>query len=173
MILRMGRQACSLLLKLLFGIVIVPTLFGLLFFLLCGLFPPLIFFFSLTVFILWGSQWTFAAWFFAGAVVWCGVAFYVVRQKMKQQQSLSTMMSFLYGSGWFLALAGVLLFLSFRRADWSINTAIVCEAGGLVCWYLAERSEKKHNARRQLLAVLHRHTQAELQQVENAGGTRG
>lgn len=165
MILQAGQRACGLLLKLLFGIIIVPMLLCIAFFLVCGLAPSFIFLISIMVFIVWGSQWTFVAWFFAGVVIWCGIAHYVVMQKMKKEQRISRMTKFFSGIGWFFALAGVLLFLAFYRIDWSVGSAIVCETGSLACWYLVERNQKKRRAQTQFLAILQRHTQAELQRV--------
>lgn len=174
MSLRAGRRAFNLLLKLLFGIVIVPILLGIMLFLFCGFAPPLIFLFSFFVFILWGSHWTFAAWFLGGTVLWCAVAFSVVFHMARQKQRrANAMILLLYGIGWFFSLAGVLLFLTSWGSDWSSTSAILCEIGALVCWYLVERSEKKQSARLRFLAVLHKHTQTELQRVENADGYPG
>ena len=118
----------------------------------------------------------FATWFLGGTVMWCGVAHYVVFKMAKNQQSRPnhTMILILYGIGWLLSLAGVILFLIFLtswRSDWYFNSAVVCEMCGLVCWYIVEKIEKKQkrqSARIQFLAVLHNHTQAELQRVKKA-----
>lgn len=181
MILQMGRLVVSLLLMVLFVIVIIPVLLGLLLLVLCGLAPPLIFLTSFIVFIFWGSHWMFAAWFLGGTVMWCGVAHYVVLKTAKKQQSRpnNTMILILYGVGWLLSLAGVILFLIFLtswRNGWYFNSAVVCEMCGLACWYIVEKIEKKQkrqNVRIQLLAILHKHTQAELQRVKNADGYPG
>jgi hypothetical protein len=168
MSLRTGRPASNLLLKVLSGIVAVPILLGIVLFVFCGFAPPLVFLLSIYFFFLWGSRWIFAVWFLGGVILWCGAAHYVVFQMARKKQSRPNAMILpLYGIGWFFSLAGVILFLISWKSGWSIASAMLCEIGAWVCWYLVERSEKKQQARMQFLAVLHRHTQAKLQCVEH------
>lgn len=109
--------------------------------------------------------------------MWCGVAHYVVFHMARKKQSRpNAMILILYGIGWFCSLAGVILFLTSWGSEWSFTSAMLCEIGALVCWYLVERIEKnqqKQSARMQFLAVLHQHTQTDLQRVEHADGTQG
>jgi hypothetical protein len=168
MSLQTEQRASNPLLKVLAGIVTIPLLLGIVLLVFCGFAPPLIFLLSFFFFILWGSNWVFAVWFLGGVILWCGIAHSVVFQMARKKQSRPNAMILpLYGVGWFVSLAGVMLFLISWKSDWSITSAMLCEIGALVCWYLVERIEKKQQARMQFLAVLHKHTLAKLQRVEH------
>lgn len=166
MSLQTERQAPNLLLKVLLGIVTILLLVGIALVFFCGSVPPLIFLLSFFFFLFWGSSWTLAVWSLGGMILWCGIAHAVVFQiERKKRSRPNATLLLLYGMGWLVALAGVMLFLIFWKSNWSL-TAMLCEIGALVCWYSVERIEKKQRARMQFLAVLYEHTQAKLQQAE-------
>jgi hypothetical protein len=167
MSLRTGRPTSNLWLKVIAGIVAFPLVLGIMFFVLCSMLSPLIFFMFFLFFTLWGSR-IFAIWFFGGVILWCGIAHYAVFQMEKEKHRRpNEVVRPLYGIGWFFSLAGVVLFLIFWKSGWSLVSAMLCEIGASVCWHFVERSKKKQDARMQLLTILHQHTQAKLQHVEH------